>query len=333
MRCTNCGLPLSPSRMAANCPRCGAATGIHSKSGATVRQQDFDQRGWNNVPGDASTGGMLQESPWNPGSAAQYTPYSPAQQPPAMSGNSGNWPGPPTASPQMQQEMWEGTLPDQRWNTGSNIQYSYPQIPPPLAGTTGWQAGQGQRISKKNNTRLGFTVASLCVITGGLLLVFVYFLASGLLNNPGSAGSSISPNSVVSPTSLPPSPAPTNTPSPTAVPFPGQQYIDHAQMTGAIDAKTEKPTQLTTTFKVNAKIYVTFQLHPPGQSGAVCLSWYLNGKQVTTYQFAVGRYSSASYSYAIYGNAGPGTVEIYWASSTSCADEQLAQRLDFTVTM
>lgn len=332
MRCTNCGLPLSPSRMAANCPRCGAATGSHSKSGATVRQQDVDRRAWGNAPGEAGTGGMLQESPWNPGSAAQYALYLPVQQPPAISDNPGNWPE-PAAAPQMQQETWEGIPSDQRWNTGSNMQYSYPQISEPFAGTTRGQTRQGQRINKKNTTRLGFTVASLCVITGGLLLVFVYFLASGSTGNPGgSAGSSNLQSAAISPTSLPPSPSPMHTPSPTATHFPGQQYIDHAQMASAIDAKTEQPTQLATTFQINAKIYVTFQLHPPGQSGAVCLSWYLNGKQVTSYQFAVGQYNSASYSYAIYGNAGPGTVEIYWASSTSCADEQLAQRLDFTVT-
>ena len=103
-------------------------------------------------------------------------------------------------------------------------------------------------------------------------------------------------------------------------------------MASAIDQKTRKPTQLATTFKTNQKIYVTFQLHPAGQSGAVCLLWYLNGKQVTSYDFAAGQNSSASYSYAIYGGTGTGAVEVYWASSTSCSDKQLAQRVDFTVT-
>ncbi len=103
-------------------------------------------------------------------------------------------------------------------------------------------------------------------------------------------------------------------------------------MASAIDQKTEKPTQLATTFKTNQKIYVTFQLHPAGQSGAVCLLWYLNGRQVTSYNFATGKYDIPSYSYAIYGSTGAGTVEVYWASSTSCSDKQLAQRVDFTVT-
>ncbi len=213
--------------------------------------------------------------------------------------------------------------------------YWYPQVSGPIAGMTKAQTGPTRRISKINNTRLGFSIAALCVITGGLLLVFVYFIGmSGSGGNPNSStGSSNASSTLISPTSVSPSPSPTDAPSPTATSFPAQQYIDNAQMASAIDAKTEQPTQLSTTFKVNSKIYVTFQLHPPGHSGAVCLLWYLNDKQVTSYQFAVGQNNSNSYSYAIYGSAGPGAVEVYWASSTSCSDEQLAQRLNFRVTM
>jgi hypothetical protein len=176
-------------------------------------------------------------------------------------------------------------------------------------------------------------VAALCVITGGLLLLFVYFLAMGTSGSPSSVtGNSNTQHAATSPTSILPSPSPTSAPSSTATAFPGQQYIDNAQMASAIDSKTRKPTQLSTTFKIDQKIYVTFQLNPAGQSGAVCLLWYLNGRQVTGYNFATGQYSTPSFSYAIYGGTGAGAVEVYWASSTSCSDKQLAQRVDFTVT-
>lgn len=333
MRCTNCGLPLSPSRTNTNCPRCGAAAGSDQKQGATSGSQDFEEPTWGNAGGGVGTGGILQGSPWDQGQVAQYSPYSAPIQSPAMGGNPGNWPGTADASLQVQREIQEGIPSGPRWNSGANATYGYPPAPGPLVGTTREQSWQKQRTGKTSNTRLGFTVAALCVITGGLLLVFVYFLAIGTSGSPGSVtGNSNTQHAATSPTSLPPSPSPTSAPSPTATTFPGQQYIDNAQMASAIDPKTEKPTQLATSFKINQKIYVTFQLHPAGQSGAACLLWYLNGSQVTSYDFAVGQYSSASYSYATYGTTGAGAVEVYWASSTSCSDKQLAQRVDFTVT-
>src|SRR5947209_7379740 len=39
---------------------------------------------------------------------------------------------------------------------------------------------------KRNKSNLGFIVAGICVITGGLILVFVYFMAIGLPGNSTS---------------------------------------------------------------------------------------------------------------------------------------------------
>lgn len=104
-------------------------------------------------------------------------------------------------------------------------------------------------------------------------------------------------------------------------------------MASAVDTKSAKATSPATTFKVNSTMYVTFQVHPNGQNGAVCLLWYLNGKEVTHYNFAVSKSASgARYSYAIYGETGAAYVELYWASDTSCANKVLAQHVDFTAT-
>jgi hypothetical protein len=180
------------------------------------------------------------------------------------------------------------------------------------------------------NMKLGFTVAGLCVLIGGLILIFVYFIAIGL---PGGSSNNTT-NSTSHGSTL--TTAPTSTvalsPAATATVYPGQQYIDNAQMASAIDTTTKQPTQLTTTFKTNQNIYVAFQLHPPGHGGAVCLLWYLNGKLVTPFSFAASAYSKLSYAYAIYGEAGAGYVEIYWASTKQCTDQLLAQHVDFTVT-
>src|SRR6202043_898815 len=100
-------------------------------------------------------------------------------------------------------------------------------------------------------TRLGFTAAALCVIAGGLLLVFVFFLAADASGNPSSGvGSVNTQHTSISPISQPPSPSPTNVPSPTAMSFPGQQYISNAQMASQINTQTAQPTQLSTTFMV-----------------------------------------------------------------------------------
>jgi len=158
-----------------------------------------------------------------------------------------------------------------------------------------------------------------------LILVIVFIVAIGTGNNTATTNNT--------PNASTPTTASTATValSPTANVYPGQQYIYNAQMASAIDPKSLQPTQLTTTFKTNQNIYVTFQLHPP-QSGAYCLIWYLNGKQVTSFSHAVSASSRLSYAYAIYGGAGAAYVEIYWASTKQCTDQLLAQHVDFTVT-
>src|SRR6185437_9834951 len=75
--------------------------------------------------------------------------------------------------------------------------------------------------------------------------------------------------------------------TPTGTAYPGQQYIDGAQMAMGINKQTLQATNPTTTFKVGSAMYVVFNLHPPTQGGAVCSYWYLGGKQVTSYPFAV----------------------------------------------
>ena len=165
------------------------------------------------------------------------------------------------------------------------------------------------------------------MIMGGLILVFVYLMAIGF---PGSSTGSNAVNTNTATTSLPttgPSPAS----SPTATPFPGQKYIDHAQLASSMDAVSHQPTQLTTTFKTKQSMYIFFQVHPAGQNGAVCLLWYVNNKVFFPYALSVYPNERTTYSYASYGGTGSGYVELYWASTTKCTDKVLAQRVNFTV--
>jgi hypothetical protein len=285
MKCTNCGLPLSPSHTPTNCPRCGTPIGSSQKA----------------------TPAPVQHSSYNP---------EVAQMPGHQQGV------PPTFPSQVpQQPVPSG----QMWSQG-------PLSRPGLFQQTSLsRPPQAKSPFYTRNAKLGFIVAGLCIFTCALILVFIYFMASSSAGGNSNNTTASIPSPVSSPT-MAATPTATTALTPTATVYPGRQYVDNAQMASAIDTSSLQPTQLTTTFKTNQKIYVTFQLHPTGQNGAVCLLWYLNGKQTTQYSFAVSANSKLSYSYAIYSEPGSAYVEIYWASTSQCTDQVLAQHVDFSVT-
>ncbi len=283
MKCSRCGLPLSPTHTPANCPRCGTPT----QAASATSQPQYQHAYWEPT-GVVDTGGTPPPN------------YEWAQ----------NVQNPPPYSPPPQ--------PAQLWSGQSN-QPGYPPNPPPT----------GSR-----NTMLGFIVAGLCILAGAFILIFVYFLATGLSGSNSNTSTTITGTSTPNVSATTPTTAPTATaiPSQTTTTFPGQQYVDNAKMSAAVDPNTLQPSQLTTTFKPNQKIYVSFQVHPNGHAGAVCIIWYLNSKQITNFSLPVSATSKYSYAYSIYGGPGPAYVELYWASTTQCTDQVLAQHVDFTVT-
>lgn len=299
MRCTNCGLPLSPERTLTNCPRCGIP--LNMPQGAQPRQ--FEPAGWGNM------GGMVQQPSWQPpvppnnyqGTGSEQSgPVSPGMA--RFYGGMGN-------GPQQQSAL----LPRRPFS-------------PPQQRTT---------------SRMLFMIAGLCIALGALILSFVAiisFSGSGGAKSGHTASVSLPTSAPTSSESTPqeadtPSPTASTSPSATSTANPGQQYITDAQMV-ANDPSTSAQLQPTTTFKVGSNMYVVFHLSPPGQGGAVCTYWYLNGNAnpVTTYQQAIKSTSRQSYTYAIYGSPGQAYVELYWASDKTCSDKVLAQHVDFTVT-
>ena len=291
MKCSSCGLPLSPTHTPTNCPRCGTAT-----DGASTSQQPYYQQTYWESSGVVDAGVTT---------SANYQWEQNVQGPPVYS--------PPQQQPQSGQ-MWSGQV----YQSG----YS-PSPPPQFIPSTG-----------PRNSRLGFILAGLCILAGSLILVFVYFSATGFPGGNSSNSTSITTTSTSNVSTSTPTTAPTTTavPSQTTTTYPGQQYVDNAQMSAAVDPTTLQPSQITTTFKTGQKIYVSFQVHPNGHAGAVCLIWYLNSKPVTNFSLPVSATSKYSYGYSIYGGAGPAYVELYWASSIQCSNQVLAQHVDFTVT-
>ena len=288
MKCSSCGLPLSPTRTPTNCPRCATATDASS----TIAQPHNQYAYWETSRVVDAGGTPPQNYQWT-----QHVQSSPANSPPLQSG-----------------QMWYGQV----------YQPGYSPSPPP----------QFTPPSGPGNTKLGFIVAGLCILAASLILISVYFSATDLpggnSSNSATTTSASTPNiSTSTPTSAPTA---TAIPSQTATSHPGQQYIDNAQMSAAVDANTLQPSQFTTTFKTGQNIYVSFQVHPNGHAGAVCLIWYLTSKQIIKFSLHVSAASKYSYAYAIYGGSGSAYVELYWASSTQCSDKVLAQHVAFTVT-
>jgi hypothetical protein len=336
MRCSYCGLPLSPSNTSGTCPRCSAPVGSKPPSNAVQTPaawppaQGNQNYEWEMVMGQPQQQEQAQYSGWpgGPGDTPSPTPrFQPLEQNQAWF--------PAQISMQTPAQM-SAQLPAQnsipRMQTLAPASTPTPALISPLHGQA--QAGSYTGVKNRRGKRggqLGFTIAGLCVITGALLLIFVYIISMELPQNSASL-------STVTPTIAPTVHArPTTTTSPAASPspataFPGQQYITNPQMASAVDTNTAQPLQTATTFPVGKPVYVTFLVHPNGQAGEVCLSWYLNGQFTSKFSFAIPNVASTTaYSYTYYQTGGSAYVELSWSNSANCSNALLAQRVHFTV--
>ena len=184
---------------------------------------------------------------------------------------------------------------------------------------------QSQGITRA--VRVGFATSSVCIITGTLLLIFVFLMAQNLPQTSATANTR-SVNTQTPPTITATVPTPTP-----AEAYQGSQYIESARMASLINEASGQVQQYSTTFKQQQKIYVSFAIHTSTQIGAVCLQWFMNNQYVTHYEFAVASNTDyTAFSYAWMPTTGPGYVELSWASSMACADKKLAQHVTFTVT-
>ena len=330
MRCTGCGLPLSPQRT--HCPRCGKAAGEPEEK--SMNQAETPQYAFpsNNIPVG------VEAFPVQPASIAQSQVNN--EMPGQVFHSTGTEPFP--GSPNQM------VLPDpgQTLQTNPAQKSDWQSFSPPEAGNSpsnGMKAGEFRPFPQRPGpshsrptVQPGFTIAGLCIVSGGLILLLVYIISLQLPSlTSRTTSTTITANTPTSQSLSPGSQATSTPPSPTAIPtpsLPGKVYIDNAQMGSSLILNTAQLSQATTTFTVNQKIFVTFMIHSPNTSGAVCLNWYVNQKQFSQFSFAVGAGSQHAYSYAFAGSAGPGSVSISWASSTDCTDKMLAQVVTFTIT-
>ncbi len=325
MRCPKCGFPISPTNTSMTCPRCQSTlgSGPPPTRGASLQVEQTWGRGTivGTPPQVEQRDVPLPQPQWETPSfpPSLHTPHiQQTSQPNQM------WlPGP--AQPPTNSRA-NGERPGRPFQSDRGGTFHHPPNTRPLAGTRPYYD-----TSRKVNP--GFIVAGICVATGALILIFVSFMLASLQNTPSTNNTSTLTSPGSTPTSTQPSPTVALSLTPT---YPGQQYVDNAQMASTIDTTTAKPIQLTTAFKAGQNMYVTFNIHPAGHNGAVCLRWYLNTFHISDadYSFAVTPNNTAGYSYAIYGptSTGAAYVEIYWASTKACGDKVLAQHVAFTVT-
>lgn len=326
MRCAQCGSPLVPTLK--NCPHCGAAVARGQAVIPSRGLQDVWSQSQNSFPGQersptAGVGGMLT-----------------GMEPPP--------------------QEWTGKVSPNSWNAqgGVSVQQmplsqqslhnlygdTFEQQPSPQAVSVGEQKISASfqesfprtaRSLKRNaygrSSRFGFMVSGLCVITSGLILIFVYFMSLSLPSLNGQSATGIDNGTM--PALSSPTAVPTQLTASPTLEFPGQQYIGNVQLARSVDSK-DLPVQVTTNFKVSQRMYVTFDIHPGGHGGTICLLWFLNTKQFSNFPLPVGPTVPNGYSYTnMPPFPGTGYVELYWGHIPSCTDpgKLLAQRVAFSV--
>jgi hypothetical protein len=189
---------------------------------------------------------------------------------------------------------------------------------------------------RQPKTRLGFTIAGMCFITGIIIMAFVFIMSQSLPTNNVTASV---PTPQPRTTSLP-TPTPILSPTPTSIqvsPTPtGNQYINNVNLASSVDVSTGQALQTATEFHENQAIYVTMTIQQIAYTGAVCLEWSVNN-QVYPYASSAtpggATYLTQTNAYFYYKPSaiGNGTVSISWASSTACTDKVLIQSLPFSV--
>jgi hypothetical protein len=302
MRCTECGMPLSPSRT--QCPRCGAPKhpagkvrlSPHQSPAPTVQpvfppidpnhsyvaQPEQTTTAWN----DATIGREIEQ---------EYIPSTP---PPAFQ------------------------QPTDIFNRSTQVNLATKNIPP---------------RHRQPRTRLGFTVAGMCFISGTLLMLLVYIMAQSLPQNTATAMQAApvstpqsQPTASASPTNVTPTPV---VPTPTPTSTNNQAYISNIQLASAVNTATGEPLTETTVFHVGQPVYVTVTLNQSAYNGAICLNWSVNNSAIP-YSTLIGNSGMAqtnAYFYFKPSATGQGQVDVSWASSTACTDEAQTQQEAFTV--
>jgi len=205
---------------------------------------------------------------------------------------------------------------------------SIPQAPKP--------SGLGQPLLKKYENKklqsyINYKTAIACLMTSAFLIIITSLSIANIPVEKTSALNIAPPPHTVQTRSV--TSSATSNIIPTVPPAISNTYIYNAQTASAVNTKTATAESPAANFSTNTRIYVTFNLQTNGEAGDVCVLWYLNTINVSSFDFPVSINGRVAYSYVTYRGTGSAYVELYWANTLGCNDTHkiLDQHVDFTV--
>lgn len=304
MNCTSCGSNLPPG--VGTCPVCGTPTPYNtSPSGGSYNPT---------VPASQYDYGTPQTPPTPPAPPTGYgtppygtpsDPYSNQQASP-YGAPGGYVPPPPPVQP---------------------VPYAPGQFASPMQG-------QPPKPKSKLPLILGIVGGILLLLCVGACAIF-YVIGKGASQTASTSTPTVSTSTNTSATATTQA-TPASTTSTSAAPS-GQSIVPsaaaiifNAKSASGIDGNY-KPTGVSSTFNVNQKVYITFDLKLPS-TGYIQSKWYVDGVFGKSYTLTVDKTSYIdAYFVNSYKIAATGTVEIYWCTKANCSDGQLATFVTFTV--
>lgn len=312
MNCTSCGANLPPG--AASCPLCGNPAPYNVSA-----------------PSGSHDPTIAAPSSYDPTVAA--SPYGTQPPPPASS-------TPPYSAPTAYGSPAYGAPPNPPDPYGGSNAYV---PPPPLVQQPvypGQFGSQMQGPQQKPKSKLPLILG----IVGGVVLLLcigacaLIYAASKNAPTTNTGTPTTTTGTTTTTTGTTPAPTTGSTPASNTTGPSGQTIvpaaaaiITDAQSTSSIDSNY-KPTNPTTTFKVNQTVYITFNLHLT-EKGYAEVKWYVDGtfgkSRILPLQSLdyVDAYFSETYL-----KPANGTAELYWCTQSDCSDAQLAAVVNFTIT-
>ncbi len=122
-----------------------------------------------------------------------------------------------------------------------------------------------------------------------------------------------------------------STPSSGGVDATASTIIIHPQTSSGVDTQLT-PTNVSTTFTANQKIYLTFGIKSSDQDGYIKVKWFADGQSISTTSFKhVHANTSGVFSITYITPTMNGLAELYWCGQADCNDGQLAQVVHFTI--
>ena len=191
MKCAQCGMPLSPSRT--QCPRCGVPVG---KSSGRIRLTRDSSPTPPPAILHADIDTISKTPPVWPMNAPPVTPSgeTPPEQEAFPIPAGGFFPSATAFVAPQPDETAHAQNHDYVSGTPTSTPVASPELPHTPAPQLQPTYPPRTVLPRQPKTRLGFTIAGMCFITGIILMIFVFIMAQGLPTNNVTASIPAPPN-------------------------------------------------------------------------------------------------------------------------------------------